>query len=827
MKKIFLFAVLWLSHLAGNAQQQNNKNSAELLQSLHKLNTLGSVLYIAAHPDDENTRLLSYMANELHLKTTYLSLTRGDGGQNLVGKEQGIALGLIRTQELLAARQTDGAEQMFTRAYDFGYSKNPEETFSFWNHDSILADVVLAIRKARPDIIICRFPTNGDGGHGHHTASAILGEEAFEAAADATKFPEQLSQYPVWKTRRIFFNAWPPEGKEIPTDLLKIDVGAFNPLFGKSYGEIAAESRSNHKSQGFGSARIRGTKIEFLRQLKGDTATANMLEKINTKWTKLNGGAAIEKSIQKIITSFQPMRPDLSVKMLIQLYEQMENLPASTYESQQWKKIKLAELSQIIYHSAGLFLETTSDDYMATADKINAYTSTVLTRYTLPIQINKISFLGFDTIFQKVDLVENQILSCKQKIKLPVGIKASNPYWLENPVVDGLFKLNDHQLIGDPENKSATQVKYDITIAGKNFSFVRPITFKYTDPVRGEVYRPFEILPKVTINFDDKVYMFPNAGSKEFVITVKANTDNCIGKLVLDGVDNYKILFNDQINIAKKGDVQNINVSISPLSNATAAVLQAKVIMDGIIYQQSISRISYDHIPEQFYLTTSSAKLIPLNISGTAKKIGYIPGAGDDVAACLSQVGYDVTILSDALLATESLEKFDAIITGVRAYNTNENLSQYYTKLMKYIEQGGNMIVQYNTNNFVSKVQEKIGPYPFTIGRDRVTDEKAEVRFINKDAMILRQPNAITSADFENWIQERCIYSAKEKDSAYQTVFSMNDGKENPIENSLLMAKYGKGNFVYTGIVFFREMPAGIPGAYRLMANLIALPKNQ
>jgi LmbE family N-acetylglucosaminyl deacetylase len=831
MKHLFLNILTILFFVITiNAQVQNNMNSAELLQAMQKLQTLGSVLYIAAHPDDENTRLLSYMANELKLKTTYLSLTRGDGGQNLIGKEQGISLGLIRTQELLAARRTDGAEQMFTRAYDFGYSKNPEETFTFWNHDSILADVVLAIRKVQPDVIICRFPTNGDGGHGHHTASGILGEEAFIAAADPKKFPEQLAQYPIWKTKRIFFNAWPPEGKEISTDLLKVDVGVYNPLLGKSYGEIAAESRSNHKSQGFGSARIRGTRIEYLRYLQGDSAKISMLENVNIQWSRIAGGEKIDTSIQEVIKNFNALRPQNSVERLVKLYKQIQSIPNGLNDF--WKKIKLAETQQLIYNCAGIFMETVSDDYIATAGKENIYTTQILSRYDLPIKLQKISFLNTDTNCDAT-LKENELFTFKRKTIMPNTYAISNPYWLQNPVQEGLFHLSDNNLIGQGENISSTQTKFDIEIYGTSFSFLRPLTYKSTDPVRGEVYRPFEVLPKVTVNFNDKIYLFPNVATgnkagKNIVVDVLANKDNCVGELLFDVSGDYELRYDAKVNIPKKGEVQHIAVTIIPKVNAAFTNLTAKVILDGNSFSKSIQRIDYEHIPAQFYLTPASAKLIPLNIKSIRKNIGYIPGAGDDVAACLAQAGYQVTILTNELLGSENLNKFDAIITGVRAYNTNNQLSQYYTKLMAYINQGGNMIVQYNTNNFVSKVQEKIGPYPFSIGRDRVTDEKAVVQFLSSNkTTLLNFPNEMVTSDFDNWIQERCIYSVKEKDSAYQTVLAWNDPNEKANENSLIIAKYGKGNFIYTGIVFFRELPAGIPGAYRLMANMIDAPKNK
>ncbi len=356
MKRIFLLSICLISQLYA-------QNSAEILQSLKKLNTVGSVLYIAAHPDDENTRLLAYLAKERNLRTGYLSLTRGDGGQNLIGKEQGEALGLIRTQELLAARRIDGAEQFFTRANDFGFSKNPEETFSIWNKDSILADVVLAIRKFKPDVIICRFPTTGEGGHGHHTASAILALEAFDAAADAKRFPEQLAYTQVWQAKRIFWNTFNfGTTNTTAPDQLKIDVGVFNPLLGKSYGEIAAESRSMHKSQGFGSAKSRGESIEYFKLLKGDSAKKDLFDGINQTWTRFAETASLQKMIDSCIANFNPQKPENSVNNLIRIYKKINSLNDSITDVDYWKYKKLIECKEIILACTGLWMEAIADN---------------------------------------------------------------------------------------------------------------------------------------------------------------------------------------------------------------------------------------------------------------------------------------------------------------------------------------------------------------------------------------------------------------------------------------------------------------------------------
>ena len=793
MKKQFLLlAIPLFGYISQYAQ-----NSADIIQGLKKLNTVGSVLYVAAHPDDENTRLLGYLANEKKLRTGYLSLTRGDGGQNLIGKEQGELLGLIRTQELLAARRTDGAEQFFTRANDFGYSKNPEETFSIWNKDSILADVVLTIRRFKPDVIICRFPTTGEGGHGHHTASAMLAVEAFDAAADPKRFPEQLKSVQVWQAKRIFWNTFNfGTTNTTAPNQLKIDVGVFNPLLGKSYGEIAAESRSCHKSQGFGSAKQRGSNIEYFKLLKGDSVSSDLFEGINTNWAKFKGQDKIQKLIDDCIKKYNPQTPENSVADIIAIYKQIQALDESNANLKYWKQQKLKE-----------------------AETVN--------RNKSDVKLNSISYLSSDTTTALV-LKVNELYTFKRKEKLSNSLSFSNPYWLNQKHDIGLYTVTNSDLIGKPENESTTKVVFNISILDLNLKIERPLVYKFTDPVKGEIYRPFEILPPATVNIPEKVFVFTDATPKTISVTVKANAANTNGTLQLQGSVGWNIYIkNSEFKLANKGDEAILEATIVADKNAKDGKIEASVLINNVSYNKSIKRIEYDHIPYQFILSDSEAGLVNIDLKKTGTSIGYIPGAGDDVPACLKQIGYNVTVLTDELLSNGNLSQFNAIVSGVRAYNTNDRLQVHYTKLMEYVKNGGNLIVQYNTNNRIGPVKANIGPYPFTISRDRVTNEKAEVKFSNEKHSVLNFPNQITQKDFDGWIQERGIYFATEIDKQYETIFSMKDPNEKASDGSLIIGKYGKGNFVYTGLVFFRELPAGIPGAYRLFVNLLSLPENK
>ncbi len=830
MKKIvstlFLLSLSLSSHFAQNTRPMN---SAEILQALKKLNTVGSVLYVAAHPDDENTRLLAYLAGEKKVRTGYLSMTRGDGGQNLIGKEQGELLGLIRTQELLAARRTDGAEQFFTRANDFGYSKNPEETFSFWNKDSILSDVVWTIRKFKPEVIICRFPTTGEGGHGHHTASAILALEAFDAAADPKRFPEQLKYTEVWKTKRIFWNTFNFGGTNTTSpDQLKVDVGVYNALLGKNYGEIAAESRTMHKSQGFGSARQRGSNIEFFKLLKGDSARKDLLDDINTNWDRFRGTESIKNGIEECIRNYNPSNPEKSLAQLVNIYKLILKLDESNSHLKYWKQEKLKETENLILACAGVWLEATSADYSAIPGGAINLSAQLINRSKTDITLKRISLLEQSDTTTSLLLRPNELFSFKRSVKLPENAEYTSPYWLNEKHSSGLYTVHDRNLLGRPENICKSRVLFSLTVLDLDLNVYRDVVYKNTDPVKGEVYRALEILPPVTIQIPEKIFVFADVSPRSCVITVKANSNNCNGKLQVTAGKGWNVtLKQSDFNLKNKGDEIQLEATISPVPDAGPSKLEAQVTLDGKHYNKSIKRIEYDHIPYQFLLSDAEAGLIAVELKKTATAIAYIPGAGDDVAACLKQVGYDVTILNNEQLASEDLGKYSAILVGIRAYNTNDKLPLYQSKLMDYVKAGGNLVVQYNTNSRVGPLQSSMGPYPFSVSRDRVTNELAEVRFTDPKHPALNSPNKITAKDFEGWIQERGIYFASDIDQHYQTLLSMNDPGEKASEGSLIIGKHGAGNFVYTGLVFFRELPAGVPGSYRLLVNLLSLPKNQ
>ncbi len=798
------------------SQTPKTYTSSEILQQLKKLNVLGSVLYIAAHPDDENTRLLAYLANEKLYRTGYLSLTRGDGGQNLIGDEQGIDLGLIRTQELLAARRLDGAEQFFSRAYDFGFCKSPEEALSTWGHDKILSDVVWVIRKFKPDVIIARFPEDSRAGHGHHAASGILAREAFDAAADSTKFPEQLKQgVSVWQAKRMLWNTFNFGSTNTQNEnQFKIDVGAYNPLLGKSYGEIAALSRSQHKSQGFGVPAQRGTAIEYFETIRGDKPVNDLMDGVDVSWKRAfektalgaNLGAQFTDYLNEFVWDntglFSPNEKFLSE--LVKLYDQVQ-----TVNDEYWKKQKSEEIKKIIENYSAIFLEATAtSQYAVQGDSIKV---TVTANNRLGFDIKNVSVQVFNEVVKLDTLKQNITVSKTVPVFIKADEKLSQPYWLVNPMDKGSFSITDQQLIGKAENDPLS-VNFNLTINNKPFTITKPIRYKFTDPVKGEIYQPVNVIPAFSV----KPLHALKYNDCSYELEIKSFKDNN----TFHAADAKDILFT-------KGESRKINIEsiCDPVSinggNVTSRVVNKTYTSGGVNYLE-LHQINYDHIPSIAYTRPTSFTSIFFDLKTAGKSVGYIPGAGDKVPQALEQMGYKVTMLKEADVYPANLKQFDAIVTGVRAYNTNDWMSNVYETLMQYVNDGGVLVTQYNTNNFISNVKSKMGPYPFNISRNRITDETAKVNFLIPDHPVLNYPNKITDKDFDGWIQERSIYNAEKIDSNYQRILSMKDPGENEQDGSLVVGNYGKGKFVYTGLVFFRELPAGVPGAYRLFANLIA-----
>lgn len=824
MRKIFLLLYITQCSLFTFSQSQKTYSSSEILLQLKKLNVLGSVLYIGAHPDDENNALLPYLANGKLYRTAYLSLTRGDGGQNLMGDEQGIELGLIRTQELLAARRIDGAEQYFTRAYEFGYSKSSEEALRIWDKEKILSDIVWVIRKFQPDVIIKRFPPDKRAGHGHHSASAILADEAFIAAADPKKFPEQF-KYGIkpWQAKRIMWNTFNFGNTNTTSeDQLKIDIGGYNALLGKSYGEMGGDARTMHKSQGEGRPRRRGQSFEYFVTTGGDAAKNNLLDGVVTGWKRINTDGAIEIMINNIIRHYKSDAPELSVPDLVKLYQSIKLLPAEN-----WINKKLDEVQQLIEECSGLFVEATSSQPNVVQGDTLKINFTLNKREDVNATLKKISVDSFDSSFSNL-LSTNQNFNFTKTLFIADNKKISQPYWLEYPLTGGTFDVRDQTQIGKAENDPSFEATFLININGEDFIIKRPVQYRVIDPVKGDVYQPIPVLPKVELSFTKDNFISLNNASVKVEAKIKSNSTKTAELLqpAIQYSKNWKVNSDNSgfnINHNKEDNwIQNF-IPLSGDMNINEEILLRT--FDNK-YDSYTKIIYYDHIPAITYFPKAKANLVKLDIKIIGKKIGYIIGAGDKVPQALEAMGYEVKTLSEADITDDNLQQFDAIITGIRAYNIHEYLSNKNDVLMRYVKNGGNLIVQYLKSNQVANTKVKVGPYPFMVSpSSRVTEEDATVNFLLLQHPVLNYPNKITKKDFEGWTQERSTYQAVQLDEHYATPLGMHDTDEKESNGSLAIAKYGKGNFVYASLVFFRQLPAGVPGAYRLMANLIALGK--
>ena len=761
MKKCPLFLLSMLCFV----QILFGQNSATIFTQLKQMEVLGSVLYIAAHPDDENNAFLPYLTKERRYRTAYLSLTRGDGGQNLIGKEQGVELGLIRTQELLAARMQDGAEQYFSTAYEFGFSKSAKEALAIWDHQKVLSDVVWVIRKFQPDIIITRFPGDARAGHGHHAASSIIAQEAYTAAADPNMFPEQF-KYGVqpWKAKRILWNTFNFGTVNTTNDnQLKIEVGGYNPAIGKSYGEIGAEARTMHKSQGEGRPRRRGSYFEFFQHLNGDSAKMDIMDGVVTNWSRLNA-PKIQSSIRKMISTYKIDQPAAIVPSLVQLYQQVKTLPES-----QWKNYQLNLIQSTIESAAGLLVEATTTKQQVVPEGDLTIQVLVNQRSNLNSSLEKMQFLSDQVVIKdsllNIKLVDNQNQQLTYSFKVPASQTISQPYWLVNQKTEGMFLVQDQTMIGKAENDPPFSILLKYTIEGQMFQKQFPVQYKYVDLTRGDVYQPIVVLPKKEVAPVKSVVLIPTN------------------------------------------------------SNATLPKFEA-----GIFHKT----IQYDHIPAQTYFQDASVQVVKVDIQKQGQKVGYIDGAGDAIPEALEQLGYEVVYLKEADLTPAHLKGLDAIVVGIRAFNMYAYLSEKQSILNDYIANGGNLIVQYLKSNQVGTQNIKVGPYPFTVNSGRrVTEENANVSFALPNHAVLNFPNKISNQDFNNWVQERSTYQAENMDAHFQTPLQMSDTGEAPSMGSLLIAPFGKGNFAYVSLALFRQLPAGNPGAYKLFANLLSLPKNQ
>ena len=814
-KKLVLFTLTLSFFFSLSAQ-----NSGSIYRQLEKLNFLGSMLYVAAHPDDENTALISHFSNHVHAHSAYLSLTRGDGGQNLIGTELREMLGVIRTNELIQARKIDGGNQFFSSAIDFGYSKHPKETLKIWDKTQILGEVVQRIRSFQPDIIIHRFDHRTPGRtHGHHTSSALLSHQAFSLTNDPNSYPEQLTTLKPWQVRRQFFNtSWWFYGsrerfeKADKINLLALEIGNYDALKGISNSEIAAASRSSHKSQGFGSSPPLGARTEYIELVNGDRPASNdPFEGINTTWTRLEGGEKIGKLVAQALEEFDFKAPQKSVPLLVDIHQAIKGLSPSV-----WKNRKLKAVKALIKSCAGLTLQLNSDSAYGIAGENLKINFNSVHQSEQEINIKKIGS-------RQLNKTLSSNIAYKKTLQYSLEKTLGSPYWLLEKGSLGVFKIKDKSLIGQPETP-ALSLPIELTINGTTIVFEETINYRINDPVRGEVITPFYTLPQLGINFEKEVNLYPNDSAQTIRLEVTNYGQRFEGEVELCFPNGWTIdQAKKKVSLNERGASAFVSYQLSPTAKAESGLMGPLVHVNGKTMDKSFSvkEINYEHIPKQYVSQPSEAKLVRLDLTLPNKKVGYIMGAGDLVQTNLQAIGFPVTSIDIESISQEELNQFDTILVGIRAFNVLESLKYKNQLLFDFAAQGGTLIVQYNTSR---RMQTKeILPYPIELSRDRVTDENSRVRILEPKHAAFNSPHKISAKDFEGWVQERGLYFANNWDPKITPLLGMNDEGESEKLGSLLVAPHGNGTVVYTGLSFFRELPAGVPGAYRLLLNLIAL----
>lgn len=821
MRLILFFIPLFIF-----SQKPQKPNAVQIFHQIEKLNVLASVLYVAAHPDDENTRMIAYFANDIKAHTGYLSLTRGDGGQNLIGTELREALGYIRTHELIEARKIDGGVQYFTRANDFGYSKVPDETLKIWSKAQVIEDMIYVIRKHQPDIIINRFDHRSPGTtHGHHTASAQLAMEIFEQVSDKTSFPKQLELVKLANPKRLFFNTswWFFGGRDKfekadKSKLYPFNIGGFYASLGLSNQEIAALSRSQHQSQGFGSTGTRGDDIEYLELLKGDfTTNKNVFEGIDTSWNRLKNGEFIGKKVAEIIKQYDFTTPAKSLNQLLEVRQLISQL-----EDSFWKNKKTEEVNQIIYEVSGLYLEGVSDkDYYTAGETINLKIEAI-NRSAATITLKNISINGDKSELSNENLNFNSPVYKEITHKISSSESFTNPYWLNEKPEVGMFTVKDQNLIGLPENPSKFSIQFDLEVNGVPITYKKPMVYKFNSPQFGETYKPIRIVPEVSLSFNENIQILKKGIAKKVAIKVKSFQKNLSGRLKLVASENIATIPESFIVKALDNNEEVDYVfEIKSNKNQLEENITASFETENTTNSQFVKTIVYSHIPILQMVETAQSTVKVVDIKSTPKIIGYIMGAGDELPKYLSDIGYEVKNLLLDDITEKQLENMATIVVGIRAYNTLNNMNAKQKILFEHVKKGNNLIVQYNTLGKLTV--DQLAPYMLKISRDRVTEEDAQVTFLAPDHPILNEPNKISKTDFDGWSQEQGLYYPNEWASEFVPILESSDVGEPPKKGALLVAKYGKGYYIYTGLSFFRQIPAGVVGAYRLLTNMIEL----
>jgi LmbE family N-acetylglucosaminyl deacetylase len=859
---------------ASDIQSPLDKGAVGLGQAVRRLGTIGSVLHTGAHPDDEDSGLLAYLARGRQARTAYLSLTRGDGGQNLIGPELYESLGVIRTEELLAARRLDGAGQFFTRAFDFGFSKSKEEALSKWDREEVLRDMVRVIRTFRPFVIASAWSGTPRDGHGHHQAAGTLTQEAYKAAADPSRFPEQIAEgLRPWKAMKLYqreaVRSQNPEGAE-PTSqgaqtlppTLSLNTGQFDPLFGRSYYEIAIEGRSQHRSQDQGGIQRKGPRYSGLKLLDSSVGSPaeekDIFENIDVTLSgiaKFAGQSAprLKESLKEVQAtadeakaSFNPLAASSLTLIISRGLKQIRDIRSSLksmglsdseiYETDFILKRKEQDFVDALVKAEGVVVDCIAEDEIITPGQtfnlsVSSYADGTAKLSGIEIPLAK----GWTITKEKEsgNVIEGRLVAQTDfKVTVAQDAEPTEPYWLKNRRKDAMFVPGKGGTGIEPLSPSELVADVSFEIAGQKITISQPAQYRFADKALGEIRRDIKIAPAISVNVSPDLLMIPLSAKnvdREVTVTLTNNRkDGARGFLSLakrfEGtITPARVDFD----LKRKGERASFNfeVKVSPQRREVRYQLTAIATIDGVNYRRGYQAIAYPHTESRFLYSDSVAQAQVLDVKVAAGlKVGYIEGAGDDFANALRRIDVDVRTIDSQELATGDLSRYDVIVTGIRAYEVRPDIVANNQRLLDYMRQGGTLIVQYNKGEYATG---NFAPFPVKMARspERVTDERAPVTLLDPLNPRFNYPNKIGPKDFDGWVQERGTYFFSEWDSHYKPTIESNDPGEKPKQGAEIIAQVGSGTYVYTGIAWFRQLPVGVPGAYRLIANLVSLAK--
>ena len=859
-----LGAVLALGMMAGaprlsSAQERGAVALGELVTGL---GVSARVLVIGAHPDDEDTRLIAWLARGRHVETAYLSLTRGDGGQNLIGNELGEALGVIRTEELLAARRIDGAHQYFTRAYDFGFSKSAEETYRHWPHDSLLRDVVTVVRAFKPHVIVAVFSGTPADGHGHHTVSGLMAREAYDIAGDTVAIPRSATAgLPGW-TPMKFYRGTSYRGHVNAT--LLYNAGEYNPLLGRSYAEIAAESRSQHKSQAFGVLQRKGVTIGSVRREAtrvNESAPANqergLFDGIDTTWVRVRAstgsarGAALVDSIRAEIgvarLSLNLLAPGRVVAPLRRIVALANTLcPAGNHlscgsgalisvstQAGRDAARSVADLrrraERALAAATGLAVEATaSRELFAVGDSVPI----AVRVYSRGRDTIAVSGVRAQTEESSVPMNGNGdgrariLIAPDSVLDRGVAVKASRPsqpWWLERPRVGDMFGV---PITGIAEDALPSAASVEVTVGTMAARAVpADVAYRFADPIRGDVSRPVAFVPEMSVTLDRDVEYAQAGAALDRMVRVTVRSAASVARQVRVSLALPGGLVADsatRVADLPPGSVRVFAFRVRGKVGVGRHHVRASASTNGRSYTSGYTLVDYEHIRPQRVYRNSVMAIEAIDVTlPPAMEVAYVRGVGDNIPPILEQLGISLTMLEASQIPATDLSRFSAVLVGPRAYESNAELVANNNRLLDYVKLGGTMVVQYGQ---MEMQRPGMMPYPITLTRpaDRVTEENAPVRILDEKARLFSAPNRITLDDFNGWVQDRSQYMPRTFDSNYTPLIAMNDPGEPERLGGLLVARYGSGTYVYTTLAFFRQLPAGVPGAARLFVNLIA-----